>query len=54
MTAPAEPGTYALLIDGTTVEIRPARPDDFEAVRDMHAQMAPENLHLGRVRGSGL
>jgi acyl-CoA synthetase (NDP forming)/GNAT superfamily N-acetyltransferase len=37
---------YALLTDGTTVEIRPARPDDFEAVRDMHAKMSPENLYL--------
>jgi acyl-CoA synthetase (NDP forming)/RimJ/RimL family protein N-acetyltransferase len=46
MTAPAEPGTYALLTDGTTIEIRPARPDDFEAVRDMHARMSPENLYM--------
>jgi acyl-CoA synthetase (NDP forming)/GNAT superfamily N-acetyltransferase len=46
MSAPVEPGTYALLTDGTTIEIRPARPDDFEAVRDMHAQMSPENLYM--------
>jgi acyl-CoA synthetase (NDP forming)/GNAT superfamily N-acetyltransferase len=46
MNAPAEPGAYALLADGTTVEIRPARPDDFEAVRDMHAAMSPENLYM--------
>ena len=46
MKAPAEPGTYALLTDGTTIEIRPAQPDDFEAVRDMHAQMSPENLYM--------
>ena len=37
---------YALLTDGTTIEIRPARPDDFDAVRDMHAKMSPENLYL--------
>jgi acyl-CoA synthetase (NDP forming)/GNAT superfamily N-acetyltransferase len=37
---------YALLTDGTTVEIRPARPDDFDAVRDLHAKMSPENLYL--------
>ena len=42
----AAPGTYALLTDGTTIEIRPARPDDFEGVRDMHAQMSPENLYM--------
>jgi acyl-CoA synthetase (NDP forming)/GNAT superfamily N-acetyltransferase len=46
MSAPVEPGTYALLTDGTTIGIRPARPDDFEAVRDMHAQMSPENLYM--------
>jgi acyl-CoA synthetase (NDP forming)/GNAT superfamily N-acetyltransferase len=39
-------GTYALLTDGTTIEIRPARPDDFDAVRDMHAKMSPHNLYL--------
>jgi acyl-CoA synthetase (NDP forming)/GNAT superfamily N-acetyltransferase len=37
---------YALLTDGTTVEIQPARADDFDAVRDMHAKMSPENLYL--------
>jgi len=42
----AGPSTYALLTDGTTIEIRPARPDDFDAVRDMHAKMSPENLYL--------
>jgi acyl-CoA synthetase (NDP forming)/GNAT superfamily N-acetyltransferase len=46
MNAPTEPVTYALLTDGTTVEIRPTRPDDFEAVRDMHASMSPENLYM--------
>jgi acyl-CoA synthetase (NDP forming)/GNAT superfamily N-acetyltransferase len=46
MNAPTEPSTYSLLTDGTTIEIRPARPDDFEAVRDMHAAMSPENLYM--------
>jgi acyl-CoA synthetase (NDP forming)/GNAT superfamily N-acetyltransferase len=39
-------GVYALLIDGTTVLIRPARADDAEAVRQMHAQMSPDNIYL--------
>ena len=42
----AESSAYALLTDGTTIEIRPARPDDFDAVRDMHAKMSPDNLYL--------
>ena len=46
MSTQAGPSTYALLTDGTTIEIRPARPDDFDAVRDMHAKMSPENLYL--------
>ncbi len=43
---PVEAGVYALLTDGTTVEIRPAGPDDFEAVRLMHAAMSPDNVYL--------
>jgi acyl-CoA synthetase (NDP forming)/RimJ/RimL family protein N-acetyltransferase len=39
-------GIYALLTDGTTVLIRPARPADTEAVRAMHAAMSPDNLYL--------
>ena len=46
VNAQADPGAYALLTDGTTIEIRPVRPDDFDAVRDMHAKMSPENLYL--------
>ena len=51
---------YALLADGTTVEIRPAGPDDFDAVLAMHEAMAPDNVlpallqlqpALGRDRG---
>ena len=37
---------YALLIDGVTIEIRAARPEDFDAVRDLHAKMSPDNLYL--------
>ena len=46
MSAQAGPGTYALLTDGATIEIRPAESGDFDAVRDMHARMSPENLYL--------
>ena len=46
MSAHAGPGSYALLTDGATIEIRPAEPGDFDAVRDMHARMSPENLYL--------
>src|ERR1700754_115188 len=37
---------YALLADGTTVEIRPAGPGDFEAVKAMHQAMSPDNTYL--------
>ena len=37
---------YALLADGTTVEIRPAVPDDFDAVKAMHEAMSPDNSYL--------
>ena len=37
---------YALLADGTTVEIRPADPADFDAVRAMHEAMSPDNAYL--------
>ena len=46
MSTQDEPGAYALLTDGTTIGIRPARPEDFAAVRDLHAKMSPENLYL--------
>ena len=39
-------GVYALLTDGTTVLIRPARPQDADAVRQMHAAMSPDNAYL--------
>src|ERR1700745_2715123 len=37
---------YALLADGTTVEIRGACPDDLDAVQAMHEAMAPDNVYL--------
>jgi acyl-CoA synthetase (NDP forming)/RimJ/RimL family protein N-acetyltransferase len=42
LTTPA----YALLIDGSTVEIRSAGPGDTEAVRAMHAALSPHNAYL--------
>jgi len=42
----AGPGVYALLTDGTTIQIRAARPEDFAAVRQLHAKMSPDNLYL--------
>ncbi len=46
MSVQGEGSAYALLTDGATIEIRPVRPDDFAAVRDMHARMSPDNLYL--------
>jgi len=46
VSADAEPSIYALLIDGTTIEIRPARADDFDAVREMHEKLSPDSLYL--------
>ena len=46
VSADAEPNVYALLTDGTTIEIRPARPDDFDAVREMHEKLSPDSLYL--------
>jgi GNAT superfamily N-acetyltransferase len=44
----AQPPTavYALLADGTTVEIRPAVPADYDAVKAMHEAMSPDNSYL--------
>ena len=44
--AQASARVYALLTDGSTVEIRPAGPQDAEAVRAMHLAMSPDNLYL--------
>jgi len=45
VSAQAGTSAYALLTDGTTIEIRFAGPDDFDAVRDMHTGMSPQNLY---------
>jgi acyl-CoA synthetase (NDP forming)/GNAT superfamily N-acetyltransferase len=37
---------YALLADGSTVEIRPADPADFGAVKAMHEAMSPDNTYM--------
>ncbi len=46
MSVHEQDSAYALLTDGTTIEIRPARLDDFDTVRDMHVKMSPDNLYL--------
>jgi acyl-CoA synthetase (NDP forming)/GNAT superfamily N-acetyltransferase len=47
LTALKAPGcSYALLADGTTITIRPARPDDFAQVKRLHDEMSPDNLYL--------
>ncbi|HTS96158.1 MAG TPA: GNAT family N-acetyltransferase [Streptosporangiaceae bacterium] len=39
-------GDYALLADGTTIQIRPTTPADLDAVRAMHEAMSPDNIYL--------
>ena len=47
MTSPGTgSSTYALLTDGSTVEIRPAGPRDADAVYQMHAALSPDNMYL--------
>src|SRR5215813_737165 len=46
MTQELSRPVYALLADGTTVEIRPAEPQDFDAIKAMHEAMSPANLYL--------
>ena len=46
MSTPADTATYALLADGSTIEIRQARPEDFEPVREMHANLSPDNAYF--------
>ena len=47
MTTTAVAGhVYALLADGATAEIRPAGPDDLDAVTRFHQDMSPDNLYL--------
>jgi acyl-CoA synthetase (NDP forming)/GNAT superfamily N-acetyltransferase len=38
--------SYALLADGTTMTIRPASPEDYEAVKRLHEAMSPDNLYF--------
>jgi acyl-CoA synthetase (NDP forming)/GNAT superfamily N-acetyltransferase len=45
-TARAAGRAYALLADGSTVEIRPAGPADFDAVKTMHEAMSPDSTYL--------
>ena len=46
MAYPPVPGMYALLADGSTIEIRHAQSADFDAVRDMHANLSPTNAYF--------
>jgi len=46
MRTPAKPRTYALLADGSTVEIRHALGADADAVREMHVNLSPDNAYL--------
>jgi acyl-CoA synthetase (NDP forming)/GNAT superfamily N-acetyltransferase len=43
---PVAASVYALLADGRTVEIRPAAPADYAAVKAMHEAMSPNNVYL--------
>src|ERR1700719_2533755 len=45
-TAQSAGRVFALLADGTTVEIRPACPADYDAVKAMHEAMSPDNSYL--------
>ena len=38
--------SYALLADGTTLTIRPAGPEDYGPVRQLHEAMSPDNLYF--------
>ncbi len=44
--ADARTRAYALLADGSTVEIRQAVPEDVDAVREMHANLSPDNAYF--------
>ncbi len=46
MTLQSGEAVYALLTDGTEIELRPPGSDDVEAVRAMHESMSQENLYL--------
>jgi acyl-CoA synthetase (NDP forming)/GNAT superfamily N-acetyltransferase len=46
MTDSPVPSTYALLADGGTVHIRPARAQDASAVKEMHENLSPGNAYF--------
>ncbi len=46
MSMTEQSSVYALLVNGSTVEIRPARPGDYRAVKAMHQAMSPDNAYL--------
>jgi len=46
MSMPEQSSVYALLVNGSTVEIRPARPGDYSAVKAMHEAMSPDNAYM--------
>ena len=50
LTGRAEDGrpgrSYALLVDGTTLTIRPSGPGDYEPVKRLHEAMSPESLYF--------
>jgi acyl-CoA synthetase (NDP forming)/GNAT superfamily N-acetyltransferase len=46
MIATSSLASYALLTDGSTIEIRPAQAEDRDDVREMHEQMSPDNAYL--------
>ena len=45
-TSAAPDSVYALLTDGTTIQIRPAAPEDRAAVQAMHEAMSPDHAYL--------
>ncbi|WP_367325316.1 GNAT family N-acetyltransferase [Streptomyces sp. HUAS ZL42] len=47
------PPVHALLVDGTTVRIRPVARSDHEQVRGLYEEMSPENLRLRFFTTSG-
>jgi acyl-CoA synthetase (NDP forming)/RimJ/RimL family protein N-acetyltransferase len=46
MMAGASDASYALLADGSTIQIRQARPEDADAVREMHEKLSPDNSYF--------
>jgi acyl-CoA synthetase (NDP forming) len=46
LAAESGASVYALLADGTTIEIRPATPGDLTMVKLMHEAMSPDNSYL--------